>query len=61
MYTAGQSGAAKMMAKNVVQLRKQQEKMIKTKAQLSGVQNMTKVRRIVWLGFLQRGYWTLTL
>ena len=45
LSNAGQPAAAKMMAKNVVQLRKQQEKMVKAKAQLSGVQNMTKVTR----------------
>lgn len=44
LSAAGQPAAAKMMAKNVVQLRNQKTKMIKGKAQLSGVQNMTKVQ-----------------
>ena len=38
----GAQGPAKMMAKNVVRLRKQQEKLYKGRAQLSGVSQMTK-------------------
>jgi charged multivesicular body protein 2A len=37
--------AAKMMAKQVVQNRKQQEKLYKGRAQLNGVSNMAKVSR----------------
>ena len=45
LAAAGQTGPAKMMAKNIVQLRKQQEKMYKGKAQLSGVAMANKVSR----------------
>ena len=38
----GAQGPAKMMAKNGVRLRKQQEKLYKGRAQLSGVSQMTK-------------------
>ena len=38
-------GAAKMMAKQVVMNRKQQEKLYKGRAQLNGVSNMAKVGR----------------
>lgn len=40
---SGFQGAAKMMAKQVVQNRKQQEKLYKGRAQLNGVSNMAKV------------------
>ena len=43
LAAAGQTGPAKMMAKNIVQLRKQKEKMYQGKAQLSGVAMANKV------------------
>ena len=43
LAAARQTGPAKMMAKNIVQLRKQKEKMYQGKAQLSGVAMANKV------------------
>ena len=45
LAAARQTGPAKMMAKNIVQLRKQKEKMYQGKAQLSGVAMANKVSR----------------
>jgi division protein CdvB (Snf7/Vps24/ESCRT-III family) len=42
LASQGQQSAAKMMAKQVVQNRKQQEKLYKGRAQLNGVSNMAK-------------------
>lgn len=42
LASQGQQGAAKMMAKQVVMNRKQQEKLYKGRAQLNGVSNMAK-------------------